>query len=152
MNDLLWLSGTWFVAASNHALWVSGDKEAPTYTFTVVEHDRAKHLSEEIKYIQDGQAHTIVGENYPEKSNYKSFVWKGNAPNGALELRWEVKLVDETGLWMLTWCEASNGIPEHVHILTKETALGNDIYEKIKKLMSADAILQKHVGSLKKLL
>lgn len=152
MNDVLWLSGTWFVAASNHPWWTGEKKQAPTYTFTPMEKDNRRWLVEEIKYVEQGTVHTVHGENYPVKNNFKSFTWKGIEPLDVNEWRWEVKLVDETGLWMLTWHEGAGKIPEHIHVLTRETNLEEDVFKKIEKLMATDAVLQKHVGTLKRLL
>jgi hypothetical protein len=152
MSDLQWLSGTWFLAASDHPLWTDGKREAPTYTFTPTEKDQQKILTEEIKYIEKGNIKSIHGEDFPHELNHRAFTWTGKSPDGKRECRWEVKLVDETGLWMLTWCEKTDKEPEHVHILTKETQFEEDILSKIKKQMLADATLKDHVPALKKLL
>lgn len=152
MNDLLWLSGTWFVAATSHHAWLKGDKHAPAYHFNLVDKPNAKQLNEEIKYIVDGEAKTIYGHNTPLQNNFKAFAWEGHSPEGLTKAQWEVKLIDETGLWMVTWYAQNSVFPEGINILTRQPELDQDTLEKIKKQMSADSVLQSHVHKLKNIL
>jgi hypothetical protein len=145
------LVGTWFVVSSNFPMWLKGDKTNPTFNYTLTEKKGKPVLLDEVRYMKNGRSRSIVGYDHPNPGNVHAFTWRGKGLLSIAKSKWMVVLMDEKEGWAVIHFSKTLFTPEGVDIISRKKDISENEVKKIKELMKQDAIVNKHLSSLKDL-
>ncbi len=145
------LVGTWFICSTNFPMWLKGDKQNPTFNYTLTEKKEKQVLLDEVKYTKNGKVRFIVGFDFPDASNDRAFTWKGKGLLSVAKSKWQVVMMDEKEGWAVIHFSKTLFTPEGIDIISRQPRLGADKLVEIKQMMKQDTMLGKHVSTLKDL-
>ncbi|MFD1141536.1 lipocalin family protein [Larkinella insperata] len=145
------LAGTWFICSTNFPMWLKGDKTHPTFTYTVVQKDNDIVLLDEVRYLKNGSSKTLIGYDYPDKTDPMGFVWRGKGFLRIAKSNWKVALLDPAGQWAVIWFSKTLFTPEGVDIISRTAKLSPETLRYIHALMEKDPLLKKQLPTLKAL-
>lgn len=147
MNEVLqFLTGVWFICATNFPMWLKGDKTAPTFHYDIREKGI---LNDEVRYLKKGKEKSIRGFDYQEEKDATRFVWRGKGALRLLKSKWRVALTDPNGEWAVIHFSKTLFTPEGLDIIGRNKDLSVETLESIKQVLMADSLLKEQVPSLK---
>lgn len=129
-------------------MWLSGNKTEPTFTYTLSEKRGKAGLTDEVHYKKNGRAKVIKGFDYPDATNERAFIWRGNGLLAIAKSKWEVKLIDTTQGWAVIHFSKTLFTPEGVDVISRKKELDAATLNYIKAAMLKDEVLKKHVQEL----
>lgn len=141
------LLGSWFIVSSNFPMWLKGNKENPTFNYSLVEGKKGV-LLDEVKYHKNGKQKTITGYDHQESTDSLSFVWKGKGLLFIAKSKWRVAMIDPQGKWAVIHFSKTLFTPEGVDIISREKTLDAQTLAEIKANMAKDKVLNKHLKTL----
>ncbi len=144
------IAGTWFICSTNFPMWLKGNKQNPTFTYTPLA-EKPGVLLDEVTYQQKGKEKKIIGYDYPDASKPQAFVWRGKGILGFLKSKWQVRLLDPKGEWAVIYFSKTLFTPAGVDIISRQPRLSPKLLQKIKGQMATDSVLKSHIPSLKDL-
>jgi hypothetical protein len=145
MNALIeQLAGTWFIISTNFPMWLKGDKQSPSFKYSVINRNEKKVLADEVSYYQDGKLKYIRGFDVPDTEK-NSFIWRGKGLLSLLKSEWKIRIMNEEEGWAVIWFSKTFFTPEGVDVISREKVIGPQLLDHIKEQMLEDSILKRHV-------
>lgn len=149
MNEVLqFLTGVWFICATNFPMWLKGDKTEPTFHYSIRENGI---LNDEVAYRKNGKEKFIRGFDYQDEEDKNHFVWRGKGLLRLLKSEWQVALRDPEGDWAVIYFSKTLFTPEGVDIVARKKDLSAETIQTIKNKMMQDSTLKKQINTLKSL-
>lgn len=145
------LVGTWFICSTNFPMWLKGDKQNPTFNYTLTEKQGNQVLLDVVKYTKNGKERSIVGYDYPDGKNDRAFIWRGKVLLSVAKSKWQVVMMDEKEGWAVIHFSKTLFTPEGIDIISRQPRLGADKLAEIKGMMKEDPMLNKHLTTLEDL-
>ncbi|MCW3084195.1 MAG: hypothetical protein JWP12_1561 [Bacteroidetes bacterium] len=150
MNTFLTqIVGTWFIIGTNFPMWLKGDKQSPSFTYTVTQHKGKEVLLDEVKYLKKGKTKTITGYDRADETKQNAFVWRGKGLLAIAKSNWEIKLIDPQGNWVVIWFSKTLFTPEGIDIISRRQQLDEATLLEIKNKITQDPVLKKQLETLK---
>jgi hypothetical protein len=140
------LAGTWFIIGSDFPMWLKGDKQSPSFTYTLQEKKGKQILYDEVSFYQNKKRRSIKGFDTPENEN--SFMWRGKGLLFFVRSKWSVRLFNETEGWAVICFSKTIFTPEGVDIISKNKTIGPIMLDKIRAEMREDPFLKDHVKKI----
>ncbi len=144
------IAGTWFICSSNFPMWLKGDKQSPTFTYTPLA-EKPGVLLDEVTYQKKGKEKVITGYDYPDDSKSQGFIWRGKGILGLLKSRWQIRLMDPEGQWAVIYFSKTLVTPAGVDIISRTPQPAPELIEIIKTQIATDSVLKPHLSSLQNL-
>lgn len=145
------LIGTWFICSTNFPMWLKGDKQNPTFHYTLTEKKGKQLLLDKVEYTKNGKQKSIVGYDYPNPENDSAFTWRGKGLLSIAKSEWQVILINEKEGWAVIHFSQTLFTPEGIDIISRQPRPGKDKLDEIKEIMRQHPVLSKHVSTLKDL-
>lgn len=117
------LPGTWRVGATNFPMWLSGDRNLPTFRYELTSSDPLR-LSDAVSYsTRKGVRKSIVGV---DRWSAHGFVWRGRGLLFPFTSHWSVAgITDDENILVIRFSK-SLGTPAGVDVVVRE---GTDSHE-----------------------
>ena len=150
MNTLFTqIIGTWFIIGSNFPMWLKGDKQSPSFTYTQTQHKGKTVLLDKVKYVKKGKTKTITGYDRLNEKKQNAFIWRGKGLLAIAKSNWEIKLMDPQGSWAVIWFSKTLFTPEGIDIISRRPQLDEATLLLIKNKIMQDPLLKKQLETLK---
>ena len=132
------LEGTWYIHFSDFPMWLKGNKQYPTFTYTIKRRKGVVGLKDEVRYLKKGRPKSINGFDTPVDANPGSFVWRGDGLLALLKSKWNILYLDPEGTWAIIHFEKTLFTPEGYDVMARSEQLSEkmrqDIQEKLSEL------------------
>ena len=111
------LPGTWFIAATNFPMWLSGERREPRFNYELLSTDPLV-LGDEVSYLTaEGEPKTIIGN---DTWKHDEFVWRGKSLLKPFSSRWHIAGAADDGSVLVIRFEPSWATPGGIDIVVRE--------------------------------
>ncbi len=111
------LPGTWFIAATNFPMWLSGERLEPRFSYELLTTDPLV-LADEVSYrTPEGEQKRIVGK---DTWKHDEFVWRGKGLLKLFASRWHVAGAADDGTVLVIRFEQSLATPAGIDVIVRE--------------------------------
>lgn len=125
------LEGTWYIHFSDFPMWLKGDKQYPTFTYTIKRRKGVVGLKDEVRYLKMGRPKSINGFDTPVDAKPGSFVWRGDGLLALLKSKWNIIYLDPEGTWAIIHFEKTLFTPEGYDVMARSGSLTEEIEQEI---------------------
>lgn len=138
------LEGKWYIQATNFPMWLKGDKQNPSFNYTVIESSKGvKRLLDEVKFVKKGKEKAIVGFDTPLNASNTKFKWRGKGILGVLKSKWEILYWDKAEEWAIIGFEKTLFTPKGYDIISRKRNLVGVIEQKVQQRLAQLGISEK---------
>lgn len=130
------LEGTWYIHFSDFPMWLKGDKQYPTFTYTVKRRKGVVGLKDEVRYYKNNRAKSINGFDVPVDSSPGAFVWRGDGLLGLLKSKWDILYLDQKGTWAIIHFEKTLFTPEGYDVMARSAQLSEKMRQEFQEKLS----------------
>ncbi|CAN5618024.1 hypothetical protein BH10ACT7_BH10ACT7_28460 [soil metagenome] len=139
------LPGTWVIAATNFPMWLTGERQDPTFTYGLVSTDPLV-LSDEVSFTTaEGEAKSILGQDTWQG---EEFVWRGKGLLKVAKSRWTVTGSSEDGEVIAIHFTKSIATPAGIDIIVREGSAVPEIRAMIARDTERFGLTPEQFGSL----
>ena len=111
------LPGTWFIAATNFPMWLSGERREPRFNYELLSTDPLV-LADEVSYVTaEGEQKRIIGK---DTWKHDEFVWRGKGLLKPFSSRWHIAGAADDGTVLVIRFEPSLATPAGIDIVVRE--------------------------------
>ena len=136
--ELTNLAGKWWVQYTNFPMWLKGDKQKPTFNYTVLQSNKKIGLYDEVRYIQQNQSKSIVGFDTPLNTENTKFSWRGKGLLYFFVSKWEILYINEASTWAIIRFEKTLATPKGYDVISRNETIDAQehllIQQKLKEL------------------
>jgi hypothetical protein len=117
------LAGTWYIHYTNFPMWLKGDKQNPTFNYSISSRNGKPGLMDVVRYTKNGKVKEIVGFDTPLNDENTSFKWRGKGMLTLFTSKWEIKHYDKDLEWALIYFSKTLATPEGYDVITRKPQL-----------------------------
>ena len=111
------LPGTWFIAATNFPMWLSGERREPRFNYELLSSDPLV-LGDEVSYVTpEGEQKRIIGK---DTWKHDEFVWRGKGILKPFSSRWHIAGAADDGTVLVIRFEPSLATPGGIDVVVRE--------------------------------
>ncbi len=141
--DAARLDGTWYVVASNFPMWVSGDKQNPTFRYTLLEDDLEPRKLDDVVWFSKGSGSgTFLGVDEQDSGDPTHFTWRGKGSLFLFSSEWYVARVAPDDTWAIVYYTATIASPDGVDIIARSPTLSADRMAQAHATIEQDPLLR----------
>ena len=137
------LEGTWYIHFSDFPMWLKGDKQYPTFTYTIRRRKGVVGLKDEVRYWKNNKAKSINGFDIPVEGRPGSFVWRGDGLLALLKSHWNIVYLDPEGTWAIIHFDKTLFTPEGYDVMACTGQLSEKIRQEIQEKLSELGLLSR---------
>jgi hypothetical protein len=137
------LAGTWYIHFSDFPMWLKGDKQYPTFTYTIRRRKGIVGLKDEVRYLKNNKAKSINGFDVPIEGSPGCFVWRGDGLLALLKSKWDVLYLDPVGTWAIIHFEKTLFTPEGYDVMARAGQLSEKVRQEIDEKLSEMGLLSR---------
>ncbi|MPR35035.1 lipocalin family protein [Salmonirosea aquatica] len=137
------LEGTWYIHFSDFPMWLKGDKQYPTFTYTIRRRKGVVGLKDEVRYLKNNKAKSINGFDVPVGAGHESFVWRGDGLLALLKSKWDIVYLDPAGTWAIIHFEKTLFTPEGYDVMARNGQLSEKVRQEIQEKLSELGLLSR---------
>ena len=104
------LEGTWYIHFSDFPMWLKGDKQYPTFTYTIKRRKGVVGLKDEVRYLKKGRPKSI---------------------NALLKSKWDIIYLDPEGTWAIIHFKKTLFTPEGYDVMARSGQLTEKMEQEI---------------------
>jgi hypothetical protein len=130
------LQGTWYIHYSDFPMWLKGDKQYPTFTYTIQRRKGVVGLKDEVRYLKNNKAKSINGFDRPVENHPRSFVWRGDGFLVLLKSKWDILYLDPAVGWAIIHFEKTLFTPEGYDVMARSAQLTEKMEQEIQEKLS----------------
>ena len=130
------LEGTWYIHFSDFPMWLKGDKQYPTFTYTIKRRKGVVGLKDEVRYVKNNRAKSINGFDTPVAAHPGAFVWRGDGLLALLKSTWDILYLNPEGTWAIIHFEKTLFTPEGYDVMARSEQLSEKMGEEIQEKLS----------------
>lgn len=139
------LPGTWVIAATNFPMWLTGERQDPTFTYGLVSTDPLV-LSDEVSFTTaEGEAKSILGQ---DTWRGEEFVWRGKGLLKVAKSRWTVTGTSEDHEVVAIHFTKSIATPAGIDIIVREGSAVPEIRAMLARDTERFGLTPEEFGSL----
>lgn len=137
------LEGTWYVAASNFPMWVSGDKKNPTFEYALMPDDgETVKVDDAVRFEVDGKPDAFLGIDEQDPGSPTHFTWRGKGGLLLFSSDWYVAAIADDGAWAVVYYTATIASPDGVDIIARTKKLPKDRLAEAEAAIARDTFLR----------
>lgn len=140
------LEGTWYIHFSDFPMWLKGDKQYPTFTYTIKRRKGVVGLKDEVRYLKRGRPKSINGFDTPVEARPGSFVWRGDGLLALLKSRWNILYLDPEGTWAIIHFEKTLFTPEGYDVMARSGQLTEKMRQEIQEKLAGLGLFSRMKG------
>ncbi len=144
------MEGTWYIHYSDFPMWLKGDKQYPTFTYTVKRRKGVVGLKDEVRFWKNNKAKSINGFDTPDASKPGSFVWRGDGLMALLKSKWNILYLDPTGTWAIIHFDKTLFTPEGYDVMARAGQLTEPVRRQIEEKLLELGLLARMKGIMQK--
>jgi lipocalin len=129
------LEGKWYVQYTNFPMWLKGDKQQPTFNYSILQKNKMIGLYDEVRYIQNGKEKSIVGFDTPLSTDNTKFSWRGKGLLYLFVSKWQILYVNDINTWAIIGFEKTLATPKGYDVITRSENINSAEHIEIQKKM-----------------
>ena len=139
------LPGTWFIAATNFPMWLSGERREPRFNYELLSTDPLV-LGDEVSYVTaEGEQKRIVGK---DTWKHDEFVWRGKGLLMPFTSRWHIAGAADDGTVLVIRFERSRATPGGIDIVVREGTSHPELRKAVARGSEAFGLSPEEFASL----
>jgi len=139
------LPGTWFIAATNFPMWLSGERREPRFTYELLSTDPLV-LGDEVTYLTaEGEPKRIVGK---DTWKHDEFVWRGKGLLKPFASHWHIAGAADDGTVLVIRFAQSLATPAGIDIVVREGTTHPELRKAVARDTDAFGLSPEEFASL----
>ncbi len=116
------LPGTWHLHYSTFPMWQRKGVHTVTFNYTSITLDGTVALLDEVKYLKQERARSVVGRDLLDATDPGAFTWRGKGLLWFFQSKWRVEWMSEDHSAMVISFDRTLVTPAGIDILTRAGA------------------------------